>query len=119
MSHPRLQLLDVLNSPLRLSLLATLLDAREIEFQVVRDLLETTDSMLSKHASALEAAGLITVRKGYVGKRPRTWLAATPVGRRAFNAHRSALLAIVTAEAFPNAHAGTGAATDTGHRTSD
>ncbi|MDB5065373.1 MAG: transcriptional regulator [Chloroflexi bacterium] len=34
------------------------------------------------------------MRKGYVGKRPRTWLSITPAGRRAFDEHVAALVAI-------------------------
>ncbi|MET9074734.1 transcriptional regulator [Streptomyces sp. NPDC004232] len=29
----------------------------------------------------MEAAGYLKVRKGYIGKRPRTWLSLTPMGR--------------------------------------
>jgi Winged helix DNA-binding domain len=34
------------------------------------------------------------VRKGYVGKRPRTWLSLTAAGRTAFDRHLAALRAI-------------------------
>jgi hypothetical protein len=34
-------------------------------------------------------------RKGYVGKRPRTWLSLTPPGREAFDAHVAALQHVV------------------------
>ena len=34
------------------------------------------------------------VKKGYVGKRPRTWLSLTPAGRRVFETHIAALAAI-------------------------
>ena len=45
--------------------------------------------------SALEEVGYVTVRKGYVGKRPRTWLSLTETGREAFGAHVDALREIV------------------------
>jgi hypothetical protein len=41
------------------------------------------------------AAGYVKVRKGYVGKRPRTWLSLTTAGRDAFAAHVAALQRIV------------------------
>ncbi len=50
----------------------------------VRDTVEVSDSTLSKQVSVLESAGYVHVKKGYVGKRPRTWLSLTPVGRERF-----------------------------------
>lgn len=79
----------------RLSIVALLAAAEEMEFAAVRDAVELSDSALSKQASALEAAGYVKVRKGYVGKRPRTWLGLTPLGRRQFGLHVAALNAIV------------------------
>lgn len=95
MSHPRAALHNCLTSPVRLSLLAALLDYDEVEFAVVRDLLGVADPVLSKHMSALEEVGYAVVRKGHVGKRPRTWLGVTAEGRRAYREHRAALLAIL------------------------
>ncbi|EQD80515.1 transcriptional regulator, MarR/EmrR family protein, partial [mine drainage metagenome] len=39
------------------------------------------DSLLSKHLSALETAGYVQVIRGNAGKRTRTWLTLTDVGR--------------------------------------
>ncbi|MFK0296274.1 transcriptional regulator, partial [Streptomyces sp. NPDC090442] len=36
-------------------------------------------------------ADLIEIRKGYVGKRPRTWVRATVTGRERLRAHLAAL----------------------------
>jgi len=79
----------------RLSIVALLAAAEEMEFAAVRDSVGLSDSALSKQASALEAAGYVRIRKGYVGKRPRTWLSLTPRGRGAFDIHVAALNAIV------------------------
>lgn len=38
------------------------------------------------------------VTKGYVGKRPRTWLSITADGRQAFTDHCEALRAIATGQ---------------------
>ena len=43
--------------------------------------------MLSKQSRALEDAGYVEVRKGAVGRRPRTWFRLTQNGRHAFQAH--------------------------------
>ncbi|MCM3659397.1 transcriptional regulator [Georgenia satyanarayanai] len=92
--HPRHRLDDVIHQPVRFSIVAALAAAEEAEFALVRDTVEVSDSVLSKQVSTLEGAGYVAVRKGHVGKRPRTWLRLTPDGRRAFHAHLSALRAI-------------------------
>lgn len=56
-----------------------------------------SDSVLSKQVAVLEGSGYVSVRKGYVGKRPRTWLKLTPAGRQAFQSHLDALRAITGA----------------------
>jgi DNA-binding MarR family transcriptional regulator len=85
----------VIHPPTRLSIVALLATADEADFAFVRDSVGVSDSVLSKHGSALEAAGYVEIRKGHVGKRPRTWFKLTPVGRRAFAAHVAALQEIV------------------------
>ncbi|MBB2913538.1 DNA-binding transcriptional ArsR family regulator [Streptosporangium becharense] len=85
----------LIHAPARLRIVSLLAAAEEAEFAFVRDQVEVSDSVLSKHASALEAAGYVEIRKGYVGKRPRTWLRLSARGRRAYLDHISALQAIV------------------------
>ena len=87
----------VLGTTTRLSITAFLAGAQEVEFSAVRDAVGLTDSNLSKQAVALEAAGYVHIRKGHLGRRPRTWLSLTPAGREAFTAHVAALNAIVAA----------------------
>lgn len=93
-SHPRHQLNDALTHPVRFSLVASLAGAEEIVFAAVRDQLQVSDSVLSRQASQLEELGIVRIRKGYVGKRPRTWLSLTPAGRTQWEAHLAALRAI-------------------------
>jgi hypothetical protein len=50
----------------------------------------TRNSVLSKAISTLAAAGYLDARKGYVGKRPRTGLTATPAGVAALRIHIAA-----------------------------
>lgn len=94
MSHPRHHLDETIHSPVRFSIMATLAAAERAEFGFVRDTVEVSDSVLSKHVSTLEKADYIHVKKGYVGKRPRTWLSLTSTGHEAFDAHCAALRAI-------------------------
>ncbi len=108
MTHPRSQLDEVIYQPVRFSIVAALAAAEELEFATVRDALEVSDSLLSQHATRLEEAGYLRVRKGHVGKRPRTWFSLTDDGRTAFEAHIEALRAIVAGRAGPLRAAGSG-----------
>lgn len=94
MSHPRLQLDVRIHTPVRFSMMAALAATGEAEFKAMRETLEVSESLLSQHMRVLEEAGYVLVRKGFVGKRPRTWLSLTAEGRRAFAAHWEALRAI-------------------------
>ena len=92
--HPRGQLSELLGHPVRLSLVAALSSVEEADFGTLRDYLQVSDSALSKRASQLEEAGLVKARKGFVGKRPRTWLSLTGEGRRVWAAHLAAIKTI-------------------------
>lgn len=83
-AHPRHDLDELLQSPVRFSILAALSSVGEAEFAFIRDTVEVSDSTLSKQVTVLEGAGYVRVKKGYVGKRPRTWLSLTPQGRERF-----------------------------------
>lgn len=89
--NPRLRLNDYFSNPIRLSLTATLAGVDEIDFKGLKEVLDISDSALSKHSGALEQVGYVAIRKGFVGKRPRTWLSMTAEGRAAFTAHVTAL----------------------------
>ncbi|MFD0152636.1 winged helix-turn-helix domain-containing protein [Streptomyces sp. NPDC055721] len=92
--HPRHALEPLLASAVRLSIVAALAAVEKAEFAYVRDLVEITDSALSKQVSRLEEAGWVTVEKGQVGRRPRTWLRLTEDGAAAYRRHLAALMAI-------------------------
>jgi DNA-binding HxlR family transcriptional regulator len=81
--HPRHRLNETIHAPVRFRIVATLVGADKMEFSLVRDTVEVSDSVLSKQVATLESAGIVKVTKGYVGKRPRTWLSLTAFGRRA------------------------------------
>ncbi|WP_327418425.1 winged helix-turn-helix domain-containing protein [Streptomyces sp. NBC_01233] len=77
-----------------LSIVAALAPVEKAEFAYVRDLVEITDSALSKQVSRLEEAGWVTVEKWQVGRRPRTWLCLTEEGLATYRRHLAALMAI-------------------------
>ncbi len=58
-----------------------------IEFATLRDAAGISDSVLSKQSRVLEDAGYVKVRKGAVGRKPRTWFRLTPAGRTAVEGH--------------------------------
>jgi DNA-binding MarR family transcriptional regulator len=92
--HARHRLDELIHAPVRFSIVAVLAGVDESEFAFVRDTVEVSDSVLSKQVSRLEDAGYVRVRKGHVGKRPRTWLILTATGREAFEDHLAALRTI-------------------------
>jgi DNA-binding MarR family transcriptional regulator len=78
-------------APARLKLLITLTAVSEAEFSTVRDALDVSDSVLSKHLAALETVDYVARRKGAHRGRRTTWISLTPTGRAALHAHVSAL----------------------------
>ena len=58
-----------------------------VEFAALRDAAGISDSVLSKQSRVLEDAGYVEVRKGAVGRRPRTWFRLTAEGRQAVTGH--------------------------------
>ena len=58
-----------------------------IDFATVREALDVSESVLSKHVKTLEEAGYVRVRKATSDGRQRTWLALTGSGRKAFADH--------------------------------
>lgn len=87
---------DVFSNLTRLRIAALLSGCDEASFQHVQDHCGLSKSSLSKHMATLERAGVVEVRKGYVGKYPRTWLLLSPAGRRALHEHLAALQRIAT-----------------------
>lgn len=83
-------------TPVRFSLMAALRDDAEMDFPTLREVLEAGDSVLSKAITYLEKLGYVKTKKGFVGKRPRTWVASTRAGRKAFQLHLAALRAIAS-----------------------
>ena len=90
-SHPRHRLDELLQNPVRFSIVAALDRAGTLSFKEVRDAIEVTDSALSKQVSSLEAAGYLSVGKSFAGKMPRTSLTLTTQGRAAWRSHLATL----------------------------
>jgi DNA-binding MarR family transcriptional regulator len=78
-----------------MSALTALEPGTKADFTSLKKLLELTDGNLGTHLLKLEEAGYLTQEKVFVDRKPRTYLHATPEGRKAFKAHVSALKAIL------------------------
>jgi len=93
----------VIHPPTRLQIMAVLTNVQEAEFATLRDLTKVSDSVLSKHLSALAEPGYVKLRKAAANGRQRTWASVTRAGRAAFEHHVAALQALaglVPAEAL-------------------
>ena len=95
MSHPVQKLDEVVHQRNRLGILAILSEASSVEFGFLKDALDLTDGNLSRHLQILTEAGHVELKKGYVGRRPRTWIRITKAGRRAFQAEIDTLRQVI------------------------
>jgi DNA-binding MarR family transcriptional regulator len=83
---------ELIHAPYRLRICAMLSQSEAVEFGTLRDTLEVSDSVLSKHLAPLTAAEYIsTKREVGMPRRGRMWVSLTTDGRRAFQAHVQAL----------------------------
>ena len=84
-----------IQSPARLKLLTMLTVVSEAEFSTLRDSLDVSDSVLSKHVAALATLDYVRSRKGvHLGHRT-TWISMTTRGRRALSAHVAVLRELI------------------------
>lgn len=87
----------LIHAPTRLQLVATLSGVSEAEFATLRDVLDVSDSVLSKHVSTLVEAGYLHSRKGVHAGRRTTWVGLTDVGRQALRDHVAAVRRLIDA----------------------
>lgn len=62
-----------------------------LDFNALKEYLDVTDGNLASHLKALEKEEFIKVEKSFVGRKPNTTYAVTPLGKKAFSDHLSAL----------------------------
>jgi DNA-binding MarR family transcriptional regulator len=92
---------ETIHQPIRLRTMAalvTLAADEELDFTTLRKLLDVTDGNLGAHLRKLEEAGYIAVNKIFVERKPRTYIAITPAGRKVFDQHVAALKAILNSK---------------------
>lgn len=93
------QLDPIIHQPARLQIMAALcqLNGRhQVDFGFLKTTLGLTDGNLGAHLATLEEKGYLALEKTFVEKKPKTFVAATPEGRKAFTSHVAALQAILT-----------------------
>lgn len=81
-----------IHEPARLAILALLLSVDSADFTWLMRQTGLTQGNLSAHLGKLEAAGLVSVEKGFEGKRPKTTLRITPDGAARLQAQGKALI---------------------------
>jgi DNA-binding MarR family transcriptional regulator len=92
------ELNQIIHQTVRLRIMAALVTLEptdEVDFTYLRDLLDVTDGNLGAHLRKLEEAGYIAINKTFVERKPRSFISATPDGRRVFQEHVAALEAIL------------------------
>ena len=85
------ELNPLLHSQLRLGVMSILMNVEGADFIYLKEKTESTAGNLSVQLDKLSAAGYISVKKGFVGKKTRTTARITDNGRNAFVEYVEAL----------------------------
>ena len=78
-----INLSDAVHQRSRLAILAVLYELSRADFRLLHQSTGLTDGNLGRHIQVLEGAGLVTVEKGYSGRKPQTIVEISPEGIRA------------------------------------
>jgi DNA-binding MarR family transcriptional regulator len=90
---------DVVHQRTRLGLLVVLAEVHQADFTYLKTRLQLTDGNLGKHIEILARHDLVSVRKGYEGRRPRTWISISRAGKEALQQEVNALTALLSLDA--------------------
>lgn len=85
----------VIHAPNRLQMCCMLAGVDTIDFATLRETLNVSESVLSKHIKLLDDAGYVKVKKTPSEGRVRTWVSLTGAGRKALKNHLAALKALM------------------------
>jgi DNA-binding MarR family transcriptional regulator len=81
---------EIIHQQLRLKIMAALKGQpgrAAIEFTRLKASVEATDGNLGAHLNTLEQAGYVAIEKDFLGRKPRTRVAITRAGQKAFAQH--------------------------------
>ena len=85
----------IIHEPARLTIMALLSGAEEVDFLFLMRETELTKGNLSSHLAKLEEAGYVAVRKAFVDRKPTSWYSLTPAGQKALKIHLKAIEALI------------------------
>ncbi len=81
----------LIHEPARLILLTALASCASADFVFLQRVARLTNGNLSAHLSKLSDAGLVTIEKRFIERKPNTLIAITAKGKRAVEQHWSRL----------------------------
>ena len=79
----------------RLAIAVLLARHGEISFAAFKEQLQMTDGNLGAQLRKLEEAGIVSLRRDFVERKPVTWYALNREGRKALDRHLAALRAVI------------------------
>lgn len=85
------QLNKLFDSRVRIGIMSALMMNETLNFNELKSLLDVTDGNLASHLKALEEHQLISVQKGFIGRKTNTTYTITVSGAEAFKSHITAL----------------------------
>lgn len=85
----------VVHGPVRLGILTLLQVDGPLDFTALKKRLGVPDGAMGSHLQRLEEEGYVSVKKEFVGKRPRSTYRLLPAGRAAFAKHLLNLKSII------------------------
>ena len=91
-----ISLSDAVHQRSRLAILAVLYELSKADFRLLHQTTGLSDGNLGRHIQVLEGAGLVTVKKGYSGRKPQTIVEMSPEGIRALEAEVAVLKNLVS-----------------------
>ena len=87
MSDEDIVLDETIHQPTRLRMMTMLVSQPEggkLAYGFIQKTLGLTGGNLTSHLRKLEEADFLSISKEFVDSKPRTWVQATPTGRKAF-----------------------------------
>ena len=94
MTEEAIVLNETIHQSTRLRIMTMLVsqpDADRLAYGFIQNTLDLTGGNLTTHLRKLEDAEYLVITKEFVDSKPRTWVQATPTGRRAFAEYLSNL----------------------------
>ena len=85
----------LLEHRLRLTVCVLLSRHDDVTFSRMKELTGETDGNLGANLRRLEDAGYLAARKEFVKRKPVTWYALTPAGRKVLRSHLDALSELI------------------------